>query len=221
MGRVFLAGSAEQSRVFGEIMATRGEREAKKALSFKKFLAHYKYSVSRRVIREQRILIDAFEARGVQDYIDICCPQLQDPIMPGLMRRLDGKGFYDPHPKTTQVSPLHPPLPGGFRLAKIRINHQGVNGKTEASVTGWQLVWSGDGVSDVEGNKRGKWKGAAMTVHELVIPKGDFVVGIEYIYEGPAILGVRVRMYFAGFTMARRQTWYGYFVCLPGDRTCP
>ena len=38
-----------------------------------------------------------------------------------------------------------------------------------------------------------------MTVHELVIPKNDFVMGIEYVYEGVAILGLRLKMFLQGF----------------------
>ena len=38
-----------------------------------------------------------------------------------------------------------------------------------------------------------------MTVHELVIPKNDFVMGIEYVYEGVSILGLRLKMFSQGF----------------------
>ena len=67
-------------------------------------------------------------------------------------------------------------------------------------VTGWQVVWAADGLPDIEGPKRGSGKGAAMSVQELTIPKHDFVMGIEYLYEGTAILGVRIKMFFAGFS---------------------
>jgi hypothetical protein len=176
-------------------------KAAKAAPSFRKFIVSHQISVARRMTREQRIMIEAFEARGTMEYRDVCCPALSDPVMPGMMRRLDGKVFRDPHPfDERDESFLEPPLPGGFRLSKVRINHQEFNGNVEASVTGWQMVWSADGMADIEGPKRGKWKGAAMSVHELVVPKHDFVMGLEYIYEGTSILGIRVKLFFAGFS---------------------
>lgn len=177
-------------------------KAAKAAPSFRKFLLEYQTIVTRRMTREQRIMIDAFEGRGTCDYGDVVAPESRDdPCMPGLMRRLDGAQFRDPHPfNEREHNHLEPPLPGGFRLAKIRINYQDFNGNVEASVTGWQVVWAADGLPDIEGPKRGKWKGAAMSVQELVIPKHDFVMGIEYLYEGTAILGVRIKMFFAGFS---------------------
>ncbi len=176
-------------------------REAKKAISFKNFLAHYRVSVNRRLIREQRILVDSFDLRGTQQYIDICCPEKDSSIMPRMMARLEGKVFHDPHPLTTeQYSSLTPVLPGGFRLMKIRVCHQDINGTVEASITGWQCVWGADGVADVEGQKRGKWKGAAMTTIEFVVPKDDFVMGVEYVYDGPSILGIRFRCFFSGYS---------------------
>jgi len=175
-------------------------REARRAASFKSFCAFFKVFVTRRLIREQRILVDAFDLRGTQQYMDICCPNQKDPIMPRKMARLEGKVFRDPHPLNgEQFSSLLPVLPGGFRISKIRISHQDVNGTVEASVTGWQLVWGADGVADVEGPKRGKWKGAAMTVIEFVVPKDDFVMGIEYLYEGANILGIRIKCFLSGF----------------------
>ena len=177
-------------------------REAKRAPRFKTFIEGYKIWVNRRLIREQRILVDSFENRGTQEFVDVCCPDLSDPIVPAMMSRLAGmKTFMDPHPKNEDLySPLLPNLPGGFRMSKVRINHQGVNGNVEESVTGWQVVWGADMCSDIEGPKRGKWKGAAMTVHEFVVPKDDFVMGIEYLYEGSATLGVRIKTFFGGFS---------------------
>jgi len=176
-------------------------REARKAASFKSFCEFFKVFVTRRLIREQRILVDSFDLRGTQQYMDICCPDQKDPVMPRMMARLEGKVFQDPHPLNgEQFSSLLPVLPGGFRLSKIRISHQDVNGTVEASVTGWQVVWGADGVTDVEGPKRGKWKGAAMTVLEFVVPKDDFVMGIEYLYEGANILGIRIKCFLSGFS---------------------
>lgn len=37
-------------------------------------------------------------------------------------------------------------------------------------------------------------------VQELVVPKDDFFVGLEYLYDGVAIVGVRLKLHFGGFT---------------------
>ena len=110
-------------------------REAKRAPSFRNFLEYYRDRANRRVTREQRILVDSFEARGTQEYVDVCCPDLNDACMPGLMRRLDGRGFRDPHP-LSKASPLEKPLPGGLDggwawmvvsdLGQIVLQHHGL-----------------------------------------------------------------------------------------------
>lgn len=203
------------------------KRDARRMPSMKSFIEGYRMQVGRRLVREQRILLDAFEARGTQQFLDVPTPDGRDlAIMPGLMARVDGKRFFDPQPERTadevaaaeaaaaeeegeennmmnnDLEELLPPLPGGFKMHKLRVNHSVDMGQPGAiqGIVGWQLVWCADGCKDIEGPKRGRWKGASMRVYELVLAKEDFVVGVEYAYEGVSILGLRLRQYFAGWS---------------------
>lgn len=205
----FCIKSMNQRTVYYQI------RDARKTPSFKSFLLGYRDQVNRRLVREQRILLDAFETRGVQEYVDLPCPDQTDSIMPSLMTRLEARRFFDPHPAVSAEDLLdedvsvdqldhdrRPPLPGGFKISKIRVNHSIDMGQPNGmqGIVGWQLVWSADGCQDIEGPKRGRWKGASMKVHELVLSREEFVVGLEYLYEGVAILGLRVKLHFGGFS---------------------
>ena len=53
-------------------------KAAKAAPSFRKFLLEYETIVTRRMTREQRIMIDAFEARGTCDYRDVVAPESRE-----------------------------------------------------------------------------------------------------------------------------------------------
>ena len=203
------------------------KRDARRMPSMKRFIEGYRLQVGRRLVREQRILLDAFEARGTQLFLDVPAPDGRDStIMPGLMARVDGRRFFDPQPERTaeevaaadaaaaeeegeegnqlksEMEELLPSLPGGFKMHKLRVNHSVDMGQPGAiqGIVGWQIVWCADGCKDVEGPKRGRWKGASMRVHELVLAKEDFVVGVEYAYEGVSILGLRLRQYFGGWS---------------------
>jgi len=45
------------------------------------------------------------------------------------------------------------------------------------------LVWSGDGVPDIESPMRGRWMGHQVK-QEILIPKDDFALALEYLYTG-------------------------------------
>jgi hypothetical protein len=53
-------------------------------------------------------------------------------------------------------------------------------------------------------------------VHELTIPREEFVVGLEYLYEGISILGLRVKLHFSGFSrwLGDKPTLSTLSVCL-------
>ena len=204
------------------------KREARRTPSMKSFIDSYRQQVGRQLVREQRILLDSFEARGTQHFHDVPAPDGSDPsIMPGLMARVSGPRFYDPQPELSEVDRLNmeaqkeeddevngvlsqaeetlptlPTLPGGFKIHKVRINHSVDMGQPGAiqGIVGWQLVWCADGCKDIEGPKRGRWKGASMKTYELVVPRDEFVMAIEYAYQGVSILGVRLRQMHAGWS---------------------
>lgn len=194
-------------------------RDARRQPCMKKFLLGFRSEVDRRLVREQRILLDAFEARGTHEFVDVQYPDQRDPIMPALMQRIEAPRFVDPHPAVTdedlarmadeeEESEDHwdidrqPPLPCGYKVCKIRVNHSIDMGQPGGlqGIVGWQIVWAADGSHDVEGPKRGRWKGASMKMHELTVPKDDFVLGIEYLYDGFTILGLRAKLHFGGFS---------------------
>lgn len=172
-------------------------KDGKSALNFKNFLKDFKEESQLRATTEQRILSESFETRGTQVFKDVTAPLMSENKLPSIMSRFDGRHFYDPLPEQL-LSPAggQTSLPGGFKLSKLRIalqNHMGV--------IGWQVVWSGDSCErDMEGAKRGKWNGAAITIHEIMIPKEDFVMGVEYMYEGAMMMALRLKLFFGGWT---------------------
>ena len=68
----------------------------------------------KRINTEQRLLFEAFELRGKQEFIDVQYPySREDPIIPPLMSKIDGKFFRDPHlPSNSLLSSSAPPPPG-------------------------------------------------------------------------------------------------------------
>ena len=162
--------------------------DSKEAFSFKKFLTNLVSNNSLRTSTEQRLLSEAFQLRGTQKFVDLRGPHPTDPIVPLLMSQVDGKAFSDPRydPETNRTFEL----PAGFKMSKIRFVLQGAT-TVGCSLLGWQVIWSADGgVMDIEGSKRGDWNAAGISTHEIKFPKEDFVIGVEYAYDGSTITGM-------------------------------
>eukprot|EP01032_Pedospumella_encystans_P010080 gene10080-11812_t len=109
------------------------------------------------------------------------------------MARVSGKQFSDPHQITADGRSIA--IPGGYKLSKVKFAFQYGFG-----VIGWQLFWSADGAKDLESPQRGAWHTASLTTHEFLIPKDDFLAGVEYLYDGDVMVGLRLKLFFGGFT---------------------
>ena len=176
------------------------------SISFKTFLEMFEASIEDRLVSEQREMTEAFHRRGTQDVKDVESPNLNDGKIPILMVKSEGRRFHDPIPSES-VEDVHKhgyfhgsndigTVPGGFKIHKLRVAFQ-----LDMGLVGWQLVWWADGVPrDIEGPKRGKWKGGAITTKEIVVPRDDFVVGVEYWYEASAMYGIRFKLHHGGWT---------------------
>jgi hypothetical protein len=53
---------------------------------------------------------------------------------------------------------------------------------------------------DIESSKRGLWNASSMTVKEFNVPRDDFIVGLEYMYEGFFIFSIRFVLFHGGVT---------------------
>jgi hypothetical protein len=57
-----------------------------------------------------------------------------------------------------------------------------------------------DSAPDIVGPRRGKWNSAMLIISSFHIPQDDFIRGVEYYYEGVVIYGIRLELYFNGWT---------------------
>jgi hypothetical protein len=241
------------------------KKYGRKSTTFKQFVINYDNEINRRLATEQRILVDAFERRGLQSFVDLLTPSnSRHPAIPEIMVKVEGSKFVDPSPNaryftvpgaksmktgtTSAISSLfastknnlqnaasgnvktapavnltatttHPNLtpvvidadttempeitpgsliglPAGFKLNKIRVTFGDHTG-----VAGWQLNWSADGIRDIDGPRRGHWLGSSgNNIQELIVPRGDFAVGIEYYHDGSALMGLRLKLFNGGWT---------------------
>jgi hypothetical protein len=212
------------------------KEQGKNSLTYKKFLTDFQNSVMQRINTEQRLLFEAFETRGKQEFVDAQYPfSRDDPIIPPLMSKIEGKVFRDPHLPSNaagfsdkRTSSAHSferntllkesNIPGGFRLHKIKFamiihnankgggggdnNNTGGGGGAGSSsiLTGWQLVWSAEGMREIESTPRGTWNAAGISIQEIAIPKDDFMIGLEYLYDGPTIVSLRLKLLQNGWT---------------------
>jgi hypothetical protein len=135
-----------------------------------------------------------------------------------MMAKLAGRHFADPRCADAHVEEEPHALdsiPAGFKLSRILFAMQ-----ENGSISGWQLYWTADGVKDMESPRRGNWALMGITtqvcrcrcrcvtclsftssfLQELKVPKDDFAVDLEYLYDGVATVGVRMRMHFSGWT---------------------
>ena len=167
-------------------------KDGKESFSFKKFIIQFKHTNALRVSCEQRLLVEAFQSRGSLEYVDVTAPPRNDPIVPLIMSKVDGKSFSDPLGEGATGRTFE--LPPGFKISKVRLVF------LACSIVGWQLVWSADMATDIESPKRGDWNSAGISLTEVKIPKYDFIIGVEYYYDGAAIQGIRFKLFFGGFT---------------------
>ena len=169
------------NRKYSKYIKTDGQT----SLSFKKFTEQFKVSIQSRISTEQRLISDYFEIRGTQTFDDVKAPDRSHPIVPPTMARVSGKQFSDPHQITADGRSIA--IPGGYKLSKVKFAFQYGFG-----VIGWQLFWSADGAKDLESPQRGAWHTASLTTHEFLIPKDDFLAGVEYLYDGDVMVGLRL-----------------------------
>eukprot|EP01033_Poteriospumella_lacustris_P015028 gene15028-10748_t len=177
----------------------RRKADSKDGLTFKKFLAAFAAEVSVRISLEQRLLFEAFEDRGGQQFVHRRVPESRTDdaqgLVPVIMSKLEAASeFADPRDEDV--------VPGGFRLAKLKFAMVIDDGFviTSSAVLGWQLLWTAEGCTEIESKPRGLWHAAGMTVQEIVVPKDDFVVGVEYLYDGAAMVAVRCRFFRGGWS---------------------
>lgn len=168
-------------------------KDGQTSLSFKSFMTDFKIATNSRISTEQRMISDYFEERGTQQFNDVHAPERDHPIVPQIMAKVTGRAFADPHIITANGRSIA--VPGGYKLSRVKFAFQyGVG------IIGWQLFWSADGANELESPQRGSWTSASLGANEFVIPKDDFVVGLEYLYDSDVIVGVRLKLLFAGFT---------------------
>jgi hypothetical protein len=173
------------------------KRDARNALSFKKLMKTFKEGTASRLITEQRIMVDAFNRRGRLDFKDCLYPHnIKSSSIPTQMARAEGKRFADPHDVHGVEGST---VPGGYKISKLRfVISDGLG------IVGWQLFWNADGCHEIESRKRGKWHGGSTSTVDISIPADDFILGLEYNYEGAVIMGIRLLLHLNGFT-----SWIG------------
>lgn len=168
--------------------------------TFKQFMVRLMEGGKTRALSEQRMLVTAFEARGSLQCVDVRAPASPDKKGISLsMQRADGVRVADPPLEDTWKDTLGTSIPAGFRLTKIRIVSQHSYG-----IVGWQMQWGADSMPNRSGKRRGKWLGGQLNFEEIDIPQNDFVVGIDYTYEGSTTIALRLRLLTHGLTK-----WYG------------
>jgi hypothetical protein len=168
-------------------------KDGQTSLSFKSFMTAFKASTNARISTEQRMISDYFEVRGTQQFFDVHAPARDHPIVPQIMAKVTGREFADPHTFTADGRSIT--VPGGYKLSRVKFAFQyGVG------IIGWQLFWTADGAKELESPPRGSWTSASLGANEFVIPKEDFVTGLEYLYDSDVIVGVRLKLLVGGFT---------------------
>ena len=168
-------------------------KDGQTSLSFKSFMTEFMNTTNSRISTEQRMISDYFENRGTQQFNDLKAPDRFHPIVPQIMQKVIGKEFSDPHEFTANGRSVT--VPGGYKLTRIKFAYQYGLG-----IIGWQLFWTADGAMEIESPPRGSWSTASLGNNELIIPKDDFMSGLEYLYDSDVIVGVRIKLFFAGFT---------------------
>ena len=162
----------------------------RKAYSFKNFKDIFFTQISVRSLMEQKLLLKAFEKRGSLGF--------SDSMKSSCMIATAGETFTDPmafadthkHHAVVIDKNVHSPptlVPSGYLIHKFKFAIQ-----VGMGLVGWQIIWSADSGPPVESPIRGKLSGVGLTVFEVLIQPFDFVTSVEFTYEGPVILGIRI-----------------------------
>lgn len=167
-------------------------RDARKVLSFKTFINEFHRKTDDRIKQENSMLLAAFETRGSLHY-------RHSRALPTMAHLNDGHKFSDPvYDKYAKpVSGLQ--IPGGYIISKIRIALKG-----HAGLVGWQLFWDADRSAPIVGPERGVVAGIGVATHDIIIKPLDFLLGVEYIYEGNEMAAIRFNTFKTGWSK-----WYG------------
>ena len=159
--------------------------EGRTAPSFKKFINKTTSEVNERTMLEQILLLDAFEKKGELEHKDIRIRSDQPSV--------EGMRFAEPKPFRSTAPPcaVKDGVPAGYTLSKIKIAMQSGLG-----LIGFQCVWAAAGAKTIESRVRGKMFGGGITNAEFVVPSRDFLMDVEYICEGNAMIGIRFKTFF-------------------------
>ena len=161
------------------------KREGLNAPSFKKFIDHTVTDIAERTMLEQILLLEAFESKGELQHKDIRIRSEQPNV--------DGMRFADPKPFRLSAPPcaVKEGIPAGYTLSKVKVALQSGLG-----IIGLQCFWGAAGAKPIESRIRGKMFGGGITNGEFIIPPRDFLMDIEYICEGNAMIGIRFKTFF-------------------------
>lgn len=161
------------------------KREGLKALSFKRFVSDTINDIAERTMLEQILLLTAFERRGELVHKDIRVKSEQPAV--------EGVRFSEPKPFRLNSPPCiaKEGVPAGYTLSKIRVAIQAGMG-----LIGFQCFWGATAARSIESKIRGKMFGGGIINSDFVIPPGDFLMDVEYICEGNALIGIRFKTFF-------------------------
>lgn len=163
-------------------------RDARKTLSFKKFIQNFHTQAEERIEQENSLLLTAFEARGSLMY-------RQTRILPEMALLNDGEKFSDPVFQKYEKPFSGLQIPGGYTISKIRVALKGSSG-----LVGWQLYWDADKCAPIVGPERGCMAGIGVITHDVVLKPFDFLLSVEYIYEGNEMAAIRFKTFKAGWS---------------------
>jgi hypothetical protein len=161
------------------------KRNAKKTLNFRGFILAFEKEIQTRTLAEQKLLLTAFEARGLLRHRDIA--------VISNIAKISGEKFSDPKPLSSiqEYSSVHT----GYNISKVRVALQ-----TGLGIVGWQTFWSADCCLPTESPPRGKLAGTGITTHDFFLKPHDFLVEVEYIGEGAVMIGIRFCTFYNGWS---------------------
>lgn len=160
-------------------------REGASAPSFKRFVRTTIEDIAERTMLEQILLLEAFESKGELQHKDIRVRSEQPAV--------DGMRFCDPKPSRLAAPPCAAKegIPAGYTLSKVKVAMQAGLG-----LIGLQCFWGAAGAKPIESRIRGKMFGGGISNAEFVIPPRDFLMDVECVCEGNALIGMRFKTFF-------------------------